>query len=114
MTDNLDDLLVSARDATPVPDALMTRVLADAARVQAEAAVVAAPVRRPRASWLSMIGGWRGAGGLVAATVTGLMVGIAAPDSIDTLLGGQLADYGLVESDSLLPGWGGLLDFEEG
>lgn len=115
--DDLTDLLLAARDGTPPSDALMARVMADAARVQQDTLANVpkpAPVRGGFGTWLANIGGWRGAGGLVAATVTGLMVGVYAPDSIDAILGGQLADYGLVDTETLIPGWGELLAFDGG
>jgi hypothetical protein len=113
--DDVTELLAGARDSVLPSDALMARVLADAAAVQAElqtAAVV--PGRGGIGDWLSSIGGWRGAGGLVAATITGLMIGVYAPDSIDTLLSGQLSERGLIEGDILISGWGDLLDLEDG
>lgn len=113
--DELSDLLAAAREAEAPSDALMARVLTDAAAVQAElsAPAVAPPRARP-GGWLSGIGGWRGAGGLVAATVTGLMIGVYAPDSIDALLSGQLSARGLIEGDILASGWGDLLELEDG
>jgi len=118
MTDDRDDLselLAGARNAETPSETLMARVLADAAAVQAElAASAAVPVRGGRGGWLSSIGGWRGAGGLVAATVTGLMIGVYAPDSIDALLSGQLSERGLIEGDILASSWGDLLELEDG
>jgi hypothetical protein len=118
MTDDRDDvtdLLAAARDAGVPSEALMARVLADAASVQTELQALApAPGRSGLGGWLSSIGGWRGAGGLVAATITGLMIGAYAPDSIDTLLSGQLSERGLIEGDILVSGWGDLLDLEDG
>lgn len=113
--DDLIDLLGSARDAEAPSEALMARVLADAAAVQtALQAPRPAQARGSRVGWLSSIGGWRGAGGLVAATVTGLMIGVYAPDSIDALLSGQLSDRGLIAGDILASSWGDLLDLEDG
>ena len=114
--DDLDDLLASARDGEAPTDALIARVLADAATVQEDlqAPAPAPASRRGWGAWLSGIGGWRGAGGLVAATATGLMVGVYAPDSVDALLDGALTDYGVIASDELVYGWGALLDLEDG
>lgn len=77
MTDPDDDLLeahfaaLRARPATP-SGALMTRLLADA---RAELPAAVGPV--------SALGGWAGVGGLLAAAVTGLMVGVADPAAVD-------------------------------
>ena len=74
--DMLDDLFAQARRLTPVPDdALIARVLADAARPL--------PVRHPQplvwAQLRAMIGGWPALGGLATATVAGIWIGIAPP-----------------------------------
>ena len=116
---DVSDLLADARDDAVPSEALMARVLADAALVQAEIqaerqAVAPAATRGGPRGWLSSIGGWRGAGGLVAATVTGLMIGLYAPDSIDALLSGQLSERGLIAGDYLAYGWGDLLILEDG
>jgi len=113
--DDLSDLFAAARDEAAPSDALIARVMADAAAVQAEGPVAeAVPGRGRIGAWLSNIGGWRGAGGLAAAAVTGLMIGVYAPGSIDTLLSGQLSDRGLIESDILASTWGDLLELEDG
>lgn len=115
MTHELDDLFAEARGAEVPGDDLVARVLADAAAVQAKSApgVVASAGGRP-AGWLSGIGGWFGAGGLVAATLTGLLIGVYSPDSVDAALGGQLSSLGLVSQDDLLPGLAYLLPDEGG
>jgi hypothetical protein len=115
--DELEQLFAAARGAEAPSEALMARVLADAAAVQAEARP--APVRAPSgggtvSGWLSSIGGWFGAGGLAAATVAGLLIGVYAPDSVDSALGGSLSTLGLVESQTLLPGLSDLLPGEGG
>ena len=107
MTHDLDDLFAAARGAETPEDDLVARVLADAAKVQTETA--AAPVAQPSgggwmAGVLSGIGGWFGAGGLVAVTTAGLLIGVYAPETVDTVLGGQLSELGLVTDDDLLPG----------
>lgn len=112
--DDLDEFLAGFRDVEAPSEALMARVLADAASVQAELQAPVRPARRGWGGWLSGIGGWRGAGGLVAATVTGLTIGVYAPDRVDALLNGSLTDYGLIASDDLVTGWGALLELEDG
>jgi len=113
MTHDLDDLFAAARGAEVPGDDLVARVLADAAAVQAD--TVAAP---SGGGWmsglLSGVGGWFGAGGLVAATTAGLLIGVYAPDTVDGILGGQLSELGLVTQDDLLPGLTYLLPGEGG
>lgn len=80
-SDMLDDIFAAARAETPrVPDALLARVLADAARMVPEPA--------PRQSlWdalLDMIGGWPSVGGLAMAGVAGVWVGFAPPALVST------------------------------
>lgn len=66
--DFLDDFFAEARAVrAPVSGDLMARVLADA------------EPRSPVRAFLDIIGGWPTMGGLVAAGVTGLWVGIAPP-----------------------------------
>ncbi|WP_373636722.1 hypothetical protein [Yoonia sp. BS5-3] len=84
--DMLDDLFAEARAIAPEPsDGLMARVLADAAGAQV-AAPMPAPVPAKSglfAGLLDLVGGWPSVGGLVAATITGVWVGIAPPASIE-------------------------------
>jgi hypothetical protein len=73
----------------------VARVLADAARVQAErAAVSAAPAPVPRAGWLGAlvqtIGGWPAVSGVALAGLAGLVIGFAVPDLVDSWSGGQI------------------------
>lgn len=82
-TDMTDALLREVAAQTPLPDdALMARVLADAARIQM-APVVAAPGRF--AQLREMMGGWPGMGGLALAGIAGLWVGVAPPAGVETL-----------------------------
>lgn len=88
------DLLRAARGATLPPDDLVARVLADAAWVQAEQTAATeirppAPRRRLRGI-VAALGGWRAVSGLTLAGATGLAVGFAAPDLVDSLSGGQI------------------------
>ncbi len=113
--DDLDALFAEARDEAKPSPTLSARVLADADRVLRESEYMAAP--EPSGglfSWMTAIGGWRGAGGLIAATVAGVMIGFSAPEAIDEVLGGQLSFLGLVESSTLLPGLDDLLPVEGG
>jgi len=99
--DMLDDLFAEARKVAPEPsDALVARVLADAASAQRAAA---APKPTLVDRLLDMIGGWPAAGGMVAATLGGLWIGVAPPPSVEdftaTILGEQVA-VGILGSDT--------------
>jgi hypothetical protein len=98
----------------PIPDPspdLMARVLGDALRV------MPAPggVRAPLPLWqqvVGVLGGWRAVGGLVAAAVTGLAIGLGAVDTtgVDTLW--SLGYFEGYDSQAGLSAFG--WDFEEG
>jgi hypothetical protein len=79
--DMLDDLFAQARAETPDPSqALVARVLADA-----DTALLA-PVQVQTGLFtrmLDMIGGWPAMGGLAAATIAGIWVGVAPPPSVE-------------------------------
>lgn len=90
------DALFEARREMPVDApsaALVARIMADAATEGAPATVPSvAPSTTPAPSaatgfsalWAAL-GGWFGAGGLAAATLTGLWVGIAQPAALDAI-----------------------------
>ena len=86
MMDDLDDLLAGASRASMQPsDALMARVMADAAALQVQARpAVAVPV--PRAGWLAGLAAlFGGAGSLIgvgSAAVAGLFFGFVQPDGM--------------------------------
>lgn len=88
----LDDLFAQARAQTPQPDdALMARVLADAA---AQSASVSSPIHQP-GFWARLsdaLGGWPALGGLAAATVAGVWVGIAPPAGVEDLAASLIGD----------------------
>lgn len=91
--ERLLEMLRAARGAEDVPDALMARVLADAARVQAEAMRPPLPVAR-RGGWFGALwqgmGGWPALSGVTMAGIAGLALGFLAPDLVDGLSGGQI------------------------
>jgi hypothetical protein len=103
----LDDLFAQARSIAPEPDdALMARVLADAATMKTPLPVVASqPGLWSRV--MDAIGGWPAVSGLAAATVAGIWIGVAPPASVQdmtsTLIGDEVsvsffsADFGLDE-----------------
>ncbi|WP_322893860.1 MULTISPECIES: hypothetical protein [unclassified Yoonia] len=97
--DMLADLFAQARSVTHEPDdALIARVLADAARP-------ALPVRA-KLSLLDqlrgMIGGWPAFGSLAAATIAGVWIGIAPPPLVEDYalsLLGETVSVGLFADD---------------
>ena len=103
MMDDLDDLLAGAKlAAMPPSEALMARVLADAAAVQVRPVSVAVG---PRAGWLAGLAAlFGGAGSLVgvgSAAVAGLFFGFVQPDGL-----GAVADLwasGSVDQVDLMP-----------
>ncbi|MEY3004595.1 MAG: hypothetical protein RLZZ491_1771 [Pseudomonadota bacterium] len=94
--DVLGPFLRAGRAGEPVSDALMARVLADAASVQAQLAP--APPGRPagpaRGGWWAAIqaalGGPPAIAGVTLAGLAGLLIGILVPDVVDGLSGGQI------------------------
>lgn len=90
--DRLTEMLHAARGAEAVPDALMARVLADAARLQAEA--LRPPVPLARGGWFAGLwqgmGGWPALSGVTMAGIAGLALGFLAPDLVDGFSGGQI------------------------
>ena len=95
-SDPLDDLLIEARGAKPAlePDFL--------ARLEAEALAempVAGVGEPPRLGIFDLIGGWLGAGSLVAATLAGVWIGAAPPQSVTSLVDAALYGGGTVSVD---------------
>jgi len=99
----LDALFALARDGgdKAPSDALMSAILADADRVQADAfaattAPAIPPKRAPLQKLLAALGGWPSVAGLAAATAAGVVRGVSPPEALDTLtaslLGSDLSD----------------------
>lgn len=104
MMDDLDDLLAGASRALVQPsEALMARVLADAADLQARPVGVAAVV--PRAGWLAGLAAlFGGAGSLVgvgSAAVVGLFFGFVQPDGLGAV--SDMWAVGSVDQVDLMP-----------
>lgn len=96
--DFLNDFFADARAVrAPVSGDLMARVLADAER------------RSPMRTLLDMIGGWPTMGGLVAAGVAGLWIGITSPSLVSdytALLTGDTVEVDLWSEISIgSEGW---------
>lgn len=100
----LQDAFAQMREQDLAPsDDLLNRIMLNADSVLADAAPVAA---RPKASFgamvLDLIGGWPSLGGLAAATVAGLWIGVAQPTALSDLsvgLWGDTYEVPLLESD---------------
>ena len=78
---DLELLFAEARRSGPeLPDDLAVRILTDAEAVRLERTRPAAPADRGLFRGLyGALGGWRGLGGLVAASVAGVWVGFSGP-----------------------------------
>jgi len=92
-----------ARAATPAPEAdFLARVLADGHAVQddiaaaAAAAAAPAPASRGWRGVFDALGGWPAVTGLGAAAVSGLWIGVAAPEALSSMA------LGVTEGDILL------------
>ncbi|SLN23250.1 hypothetical protein [Pseudooctadecabacter jejudonensis] len=104
---DLDDLFADlAAEDVPVSDALLDRVMMDADAVLAASAPQApAPVAQGLgAMLLEAIGGWPAFGGLAAATVAGVWLGVSPPAALSPLtesLGGSMIEVPLLDGDLL-------------
>lgn len=91
--DHLEDLFATARrEPVELPQALQAAMLAEAADIQSArkaelaptAATIAGAARQaPISLWrqfLAAVGGWPALGGLAAASLCGLWIGLAPPD----------------------------------
>lgn len=103
----LERAFEAARQDAPVPDAdLMRRIMADAEEVQAgfaPAAPVRAAARRVRLGALLMeaVGGFRGLGGLAAASAFGLWLGLSPPQGLSEYARALYGETGLGAASAL-------------
>lgn len=130
----LEALFAEARANAPEPSAeLLARIMGDAeATLVARDAPLAAraehPVTRARrhvtrqvshwANLLRGLGGWPALASMATATVAGVWIGFASPDSLNTLSGGILLPASTTSSsyydlEDMLPGYGSLTVFDE-
>lgn len=105
---DLDDLFAQARVAVPPQDtALLTRVYADALRLQPKMLPISRPVLASSPGWWSqlsnVLGGKRGLAGLGTAAVAGVMLGFVQPTSVLALTESFFATATVDEVD-LMPG----------
>ncbi len=96
----LEALFAEAAGAPAVPSAaLLDRVMADADRISGARVP-------PHPGWLAALiatlGGWPAVAGLATATVAGIWIGYAAPDTLNQLTDGYLA-AGSYQFGDLLP-----------
>ncbi len=115
----LEALFAAARAQTPpASPELLARIMADA-DAELVPPVPARIARRPGlwAGIFAGIGGWPALAGMTTATMAGIWIGFAAPDTLDALAGGVLVPDSSVstsyELEDLLPGYGdfsGLLE----
>ena len=102
-TEACDTLLSEARQVeVTVTDDLMARVLADAAREQAWRRAIAGPPPRrgPLSVLAALIGGWPALGGVLAAGLAGLWIGMAPPAGVESLAANL---FGTTETVTFLP-----------
>lgn len=103
---DLDDLFAEARTRAPAPsEALMARVLADAATHQPRPFPVVERARPRPSGWSSWFAGLRGGAlagaGMMTATLAGVWIGFAQPSSMvsvtDALWQGAVQQIDVVE-----------------
>lgn len=116
----LDDLLAqaareTAAEAEPPGADFMARILRDADAVLAEQARLQPGKSAPRvgfwAGLIAGIGGWPSLAGLVSATVAGIWIGYAGPDTLSEGVAAALWSTDTSESfslEDLTPGFGDL------
>jgi hypothetical protein len=89
---NLEETFAQMRAGDVAPsEGLFDRIMMDADSVLAANVT---PISRPKQGFgamiLDVIGGWPSMGGLAAATVAGLWIGVAPPDALTDLSAGYL------------------------
>ncbi|MGR3616541.1 MAG: hypothetical protein ACU0BB_10905 [Paracoccaceae bacterium] len=105
--DELDGLFSQARAQRPVvPDALKKNILSDARTVQDEMSGVSQDTARSGLfeQIKAALGGWPSLGGLVAASLVGVWIGVAPPDFLtenESLLTEATQDLDLFDSFAL-------------
>ncbi|WP_421703995.1 dihydroorotate dehydrogenase [Aliiroseovarius sp.] len=120
----LESFFEAGRADAPVPSQdLMARILADAQANMPAPAPLARPATPARRGFLvgllAAVGGWPSVATMATATVAGIWLGFAQPDTLSNLSGGTLLPGSTAtayEVDDLVPSYGsfdGLLT-EEG
>lgn len=115
----LDDVFAAARATVPEPRAeVMARILADAeGEIDRRESVSANARPAHRFDILrAAIGGWPAMAGMATAAVTGLWIGVSAPDQLSVLSGGWIGGASAnseFELEELVPGYIALMALDE-
>ena len=105
----LDGLLAEAASQATTPSSdLMQRIIADADAVAEAKEVKPKPAPQPRrrgilGGLLAAIGGWPAMAGLATATVAGVWIGYASPDTLDGIANGLLTSRTAYEVGDFMP-----------
>jgi len=105
----LDGLLAEAASLATTPSSdLMQRIIADADAVAEAKEVKSNPAPQPlrrgiMAGLLAGIGGWPAMAGLATATVAGVWIGYASPDTLDGITNGLLTSRTAYEVGDFMP-----------
>lgn len=105
----------AASDPQQPSDGLLARVVADAEMVaDARETAAARPANRQRPGWLQAIlgtlGGWPAVAGLATATIAGVWIGYASPDTVTGISDGYLSTDTMFDLGDFLPTFDTLLD----
>lgn len=105
----LDAVFAAAAQNPPTMSAdLFARIVQDAKGVSADAVAATVPATPSEptgffAALIETIGGWRGVAGLATATLAGVWIGVAQPDTITGLTGGYVGDITYFDPGDLIP-----------
>ena len=108
-TAELDGLLAEAASLATTPSSdLMQRIIADADAVTDAEKIRPEPAHQPQrrgllAGLLAAIGGWPAMAGLATATVAGVWIGYASPDTLDGIASGLLPSRTAYEVGDFMP-----------
>ncbi len=107
--EELDRMLGQLSSEVPAPsDALMSRILADAEELRpVPGSMVAREPEGFLGSFLALLGGWKGASGLMTAGIVGLWVGISPPTMLET----TTSELWEILNPDLTGGWSDYRDF---
>ncbi len=107
--DDLDRMLTRLGAEVPAPsDDLMARIMADAEALRPiPGALIAGEPEGFFESFLSLLGGWKGAGGLVSAGIIGLWIGVSPPSTLES----TTTDLWDMISPDVTGGWSDFDDF---
>lgn len=81
---SLDALFAEAKADAAAPDALLDRIVSDAAEV-AKPEMITVQTQNVWVRMLDAVGGWRSLSGLATATVAGIYIGFSDPTVLETV-----------------------------